>query len=331
MRDAVITRISAPEACAALWQAHRPDARLLDVWPLRHALATHYGITPLFLCAPSGGAILPAGLRGETVVFYGGRIYAERNGFCGSEAGADLILAQLANESRPIRLLNWQNDPLPVLASAQRAWDVPYNQYWEFPTFADLDTYLSTRNKGFRKDFAYAVRRFEIVTHATADGQTFLSDAENLMLRTDQAFAARGRASIYKTDVDRAAILLTLRYFAAQGQLIWISVRYRAALVGLAAIVDDGLDPGLYLLNLYDPSINDVSAAVLNGVVRYACSRAIGLDGLRGAFGLKPRYGFAPRPAYALVHDADWCITPPADLPDDERMRLYGRDFCRSA
>ena len=331
MRDTVITRINAPEACAALWQAHRPDARLLDVWPLRHALAVHYGVKPFFLCAPDGGAILPAGLRGETVVFYGGRIYAERNGFCGLQTGADLIFSWLASESRPVRLLSWQHDPLPTLVGAQRIWDVPYNQYWELPAFVDLDTYLATQGKGFRKDFAYAARRFEIVAHAAAEGETFLSDAESLMLLTDEAFASRGRASIYKDDADRAAVLLTLRHFVAREQLIWISVRYRGVLVGLAAIVDDGLDPGLYLLNLYDPSINDVSAAALNGVVRYACDRAIGLDGLRGAFGLKPRYGFVPRPAYALVRDADWRVVPSIDLPNDERIRLYGRDFCRSA
>lgn len=303
---------------------------MLDVWPLRHALATHYGVTPLFFCTPENETILPAGLRGETIVFYGGRIYAERNGFCGSLAGADMILAHLARESRPVRLLNWQNDPLPFLAGAQHAWDVPYNQYWELPAFTDLDTYLAAHSKGFRKDFAYAARRFEIDIHTATEGQAFLPDAEDLMLRTDQAFAARGRASIYKNDLDRAAILLTLRHFSTQEQLIWVSVRYQAALVGLAAIADDGSDPGLYLLNLYDSSINDVSAAVLNGAVRYACGRAIGLDGLRGAFGLKPRYGFVPRPAYALVRDTDWRITPPADLPDDERIRLYGRDFCRS-
>jgi hypothetical protein len=96
--------------------------------------------------------------------------------------------------------------------------------------------------------------------------------------------------------------------------------------VGLGVLVETA-DEFIFLMNLYRAKPTSVSNAMLLGVARYALESGLRLDAMRGAFGLKARYGFRPQPRYAVVNDPAWKVRPQTDLQSDALLALYGRPF----
>jgi hypothetical protein len=315
-------------ACRDIYAAHEASPHILNRWELRQALAEHFGVSPCFLRSTKHQTVLPLGVVQERITFYGGGIYCERNGFLGPGGGETAILESISQDERTIRLLSWKSDPVGFLPASMSTWDVPYNQYWILPAYDSFDRYLDALSDSRAQHARYLMRRFRIETIVSPDLRVWMPMIDGMMEQTVAAFRRRGHASVYEDGKVRKAIELTIRICAEPGALIITSVMQDNKRVGLGVTLrEPAADKCVYLLNLYSAEVNDASAAVLLSVINYACDGRMSVDGLRGAFGLKKKYGFLPRSSYALVRDPRWRVQSQTDLSDAELRTLYGREF----
>jgi hypothetical protein len=306
---------------------------LFNDWVLRKALADLDGIAPQFLQDEECGTILPLGLDGDTIVFYGGRFYNERNGFIGPAGGEQRLLAWLAGSSRPFRLLGWDRDPIRFLDSGHVLWDVPYNQNWALDPPPSFDAYQAGFSESRQRNNRYLVRRYVdtgCVAAEFPDMGDLWSLIETFMGHTAEGFAARGKHSIYEDAGYRRVARILIGYLAERDMLRVFELRNDDTLVGLCVAAET---PGelVYLLNLYRRQPSRISNAGLLAMIRYCVGHKLRLDGLRGAFGLKSDYGMKPEPRYALVRDPKWKIRMPTDLSEEATVALYGRRFGAAA
>ncbi len=315
--------------CAGLWCAHGPAETIFDDWEVRSTLARISGVEPHFVVDESTGTVLPTGLIGEDLTFYGGRYYAEWNTFRGLPGGERKLLDWLASSGFQFRLLAWKSDPCPHLPPRRMAWDVPFNQYWLHNPGREFEDAFTALPAKVGKEARYLTRKYTLETAAAP--QAAMGRIEEYMEHTVTSFAKRGASCAYADREARESALSLCRTYAARGALRLIELRYKDADVGLVVLIDDPSNArAVYLLSLYRASPSDISNGATVAVLDYAYKHGREIDGLRGAFTLKRKFGFTPSPSYALVNDGDWIVQPQSDLDSEELRRLYGRAFGRT-
>jgi hypothetical protein len=317
-------------ACEKLWcQASFVDPFFHD-WALRATLAGLCSMEPFFLVNEHTGTILPAGNLAGKLYFFGGLRYNERNGFFGRPGGEREIFDYLEREKLRFRFLSWQDDPLPYLSFSSRSWDVPYNQYWMLSGFQSFKQYLAHFPEGRRKQYQYFDRKFLADAKLYTDGRFSEIEGriEAFFDHTIESFRKRNKSCMYEDAQFRKSVSAVLAHFHQKGMLRLIGLTYKSEEVGWAVFAEDSRSSqAVYLLNLYKESPANVSIAALLSIIQYCTDRGLLLDGMRGAFALKPRLGFRPAPSYALVKDDTWRVRAPDDLSQSELLALYKRDF----
>ena len=143
-----------------------------------------------------------------------------------------------------------------------------------------------------------------------------------------RSFKKRGRQFQYEHHTRRQVLKICLQEFIQHASLWSLSVKFEGRLVGVGLMVEQAaVGEAVYFANFYRSTPNNVSGAVIISVIEHAIDRGLILDGIRGGFRLKPRYGFQPEPAYAVVNDSNWEVRLNNDLTKKEICDLYGRDF----
>lgn len=301
--------------CAALWRSPSPEWCLLQDWALRLKLAEAIGMQPYFMV--SGGTVLPLGLFNDKLWFWGGPRYCERNGFIGERGNEREIMSALRDSSHQFRLLSWEVDPLPHVPHDCLRWDVPFNQYWEIDEYASENDWFCSLSEGECKSFNYLERKFAptVIGHANIDT---INDF------IDHTIEARGGKSAHAAN--RVATMLTVMHLMEAGKARFLFCTYQSQVVGVGVFaVDEDRGEAVYLLNLYKKSPAKVSNCITMAIVKWCIMNGLRLDGMRGAFSLKPRVGYRPRPSYALVNDPEWKTQAKTDLPAADLILLYGR------
>ncbi|MEE2996011.1 MAG: hypothetical protein VX700_02610 [Pseudomonadota bacterium] len=321
--------ITDPDQCERLWLDSRDIALPFGDWSLRMGAARMSDITPYFLRHVATGTVLPLGLAGDMAVFFGGKVYSERNGFLGPSGGEADILEALVETGRSFRLLSWVCDPVALTSSAMAAFEVPYNQFWIADPFHDMEAYSQSRLEAKHvKEFRYLQRKFTYIDLVPENWVECAEKIETYIKLTMQSFAKRNAHSVYSDEVARAIILETCKNAFARNALRMTELEYNEECCGLAVFIDEcEAERATYLLNLYAPSPSDISNGVICAVIRYASASGKPVDGLRGSFTLKKKFGFRPEPAFALVRDPNWIVKPQSDLSPSEILTLYGRPF----
>lgn len=317
-------------ACAELWQRYRPSASIHHDWQLRYAMASQAGIRPMFFVDDEAGTVLPSGIDSQLVRFYGGRFYTELNGFIGPTGGERRIFTHLDSCHPSFRLLSWQSDPAPYLDPNLRRWDVPYQEYWSLPVLRSFDAYLDQFAPTERKDIAYLLRRFvdDSVVHTFDSGIAAEKLIAPFIDHTIQSFQRRGKSCVYEDPTFRSVATILLDCLAKSGCLRVLELRNGGEPCGLVVFADnEAANEIVYYFNLYKPRPSGISNAGLLGLIFHAVKCGRRLDGMRGSFGLKKRYGLKPHPSYAIVRDPLWKIGGSADLDAAEKKQLYGRPF----
>lgn len=321
----MISVIRDPRKCAQLWTARARQWNLLTDWDLRQHLAKFYSIEPHFIMHETTGTVLPAGIREGKLQFYGGLHYCERNGFIGSPGGENDVFSYLREVGLKIRLLSWQEDPVQFLPPDLRSWDVPFNQYWEISRPRSFATHLSHLPRSISKEFSYLVRRYR---PTLADPHRLLGLIDSFIDHTIDSFARRGSRCAYSDTEFRKMTMEVAEFWHSREALGAIILRTGGEEVGLGVFAEDRYrSETLFFLNLYKPIPSNISNCAALAVIEYACERGARLDGMRGAFSLKPRYGYSPAPSYALVHDPTWVVRTQTDLSSEALLALYRRPF----
>lgn len=297
-------------------------------WDLRCELAGVYGVEPYFLISRDHGTILPAGISDGTVVFFGGLHYNEYNSFIGPGGGERDILAYLEQAGGNFRLLSWSRDPFEFLTPDQTVWDVPYNQYWHLPAPSVFSDICGGLSRGRARDVGYLRRRFGVKSVESKSGIPPEPVLSSFVDWTIASFEKRGMSTVFKNPRHQLAMEILLNKLAAAGQLRSVIISYDEAPVGLGIFsVDPQYKRANYLFNLYRSEPNSVSTAVLLAIIDACSGKDLIIDGMRGAFTLKPRFGFQPKPSYALVRDPTWVVKPSTELSEKRLENLYGRQF----
>ncbi len=319
------------QSCRSLWEANQEEALPFGDWELRAYGAETSEITPYFLRHKELETLLPLGLSGDGVVFFGGKIYSERNGFIGPSGGEAELLELLISSDRNFRLLSWEIDPLGLKFDLVADFEVPYNQFWIADPFPDLESYVSSRlQTKYLKEFHYLQRKFDYTDVSPRDEQECTELIDMFIDFTVQSFAKRNARSVYQDELARRIILKTCLKAYEENALKLTMLSYKSEPSGLAVFIDKkSAKRATYLLNLYASSPSDVSNGVTCAVIQYACRSGKPVDGLRGAFTLKKKFGFRPEPSFALVRDPSWIVRPQSDLSPAEIASLYGRPFGR--
>jgi hypothetical protein len=317
------------EECKNLWTKSHNELLPFGNWSLRVRAAEVSKVRPFFMRHRSIGTVLPLGLSDGKVVFYGGKVYSERNTFLGPKGGESDLFGALIDTGRPFRLLSWNSDPLKLAGTSVLKYEVPYNQFWIVDPFPDVEVYLDNRLQSKHiKEFRYLLRKYEYNDLNPRTAAECLKILERFIELTMESFAKRNAVSIYQESSARGIILATCMKAYEENTLRMTVLEYKSKPCGLAVFVDDERAArATYLLNLYAPSPSDISNGVTCAVIRYACSRGKAVDGLRGSFTLKKKFGFRAEPSFALVRDSTWIARPQSDLSPSEVQTLYGRSF----
>lgn len=315
-------------ACGELWLTSLKPTTIFRHWKLRSELAGVYGVEPYFLISRDHGTILPAGISDGTVVFFGGLHYSEYNDFIGPGGGEQDIFAYLEETSCNFRLLSWNRDPFEFLTPAQTLWDVPYNQYWHLPAPSVFSDICESLSRSRAKDVRYLRRRFSVETVESESGLPPESVLASFVEWTIESFEQRGMSTVFGNARHQLAMEILLGQLSAERQLRSVIVSYLEEPVGLGIYsVDSQNMRANYLFNLYRNEPNSVSTAVLLAIIDACSGTGLVIDGMRGAFTLKPRFGFQPKPSYALVRDPAWTVKPSTELSEECLADLYGRQF----
>jgi hypothetical protein len=226
------------------------------------------------------------------------------------------------------------DDSLPYLPDGGLKWEVPFNQYWELPAFDSFETYregLSKKINGVRRraDFDTILARFEPAKVETADWPSAGPLIREFISHSRENFKQRARKSAYEDEIFVSATMEVCRYFASSGMLRTVEICTSAGPVGLGVFIEDVSKNRvvnlLQLMRSGDGIPARLAEAILISVIRHCTNRGLSIDTGRGAFAIKPRYGFAPTRAYALVRDLAWQVMPSTDLTEDQLLELYGR------
>lgn len=316
-----------PQRCGDLWVAHRRGLPF-DDWELRCALAESYGIKPAFFIDELAESVLPCGKAHGALCFFGGEKYSELNHALGPPGSVTAPLEAAIDSEEVVRLLSWDQDPLEGTGPKLQPFDVPYNQYWVIRPAADLAGYAARLPRKTEKELHYLSRKFAFEETAPSQWQALEGHIMRLLAETSSAFAKRNRRFALDDERHRVAALSICETAFRRNALHVIDVIYRGSAVGACVIVDDpDSREAVYLLNLYQPTPSDASNGVTLAAIDYAIARQRRVNGLRGAFTLKRKYGFVPEPSYALVKDPRWQVSKQTDLNEEELRALYGRDF----
>lgn len=315
------------DSCGGGWSLDRRGLPFLD-WETRCAVASIYGVAPRFLLDEATGTVLPLGTSGQTRVFFGGLRYSECNGFLGPLAGRQVVLEAALNEPGDITLLALTSDVFALLDGPSRLLDVPFNQYWIVPPGFDLALHLATLHEAARKEVDYLLRKFTFETVTLNHWPSAREVITRFVALTAGSFARRGRSSFLDDPHNLKAALTVCEHAARAAALGAVEIRYRGEIVGLCIIVDDpACHEAVYLISLCGSAPSKVSNAVTLAPMIYAGRTGRRVNGMRGAFSLKKKYGYVAEPAFALVRSASWQIRPQVDLTHDELIALYGREF----
>lgn len=323
--SAPVSVVRDPAVCRTLWHSGPTLAYMpFRDWDIRCELAAFDGMQLHFIVHQETGTTLPLGEKNGKLFFFGGMRYAERNGFVGGTGGEHAIFEFLRDGPKPIRLLSWVHDPAPFLPAQCRHWDVPFNQFWtvdKATTFADHVVNLAP---GHSQEFQYLERKFKprVVTEG------FAELVDRFLEPTIEAFAKRNHTCAYADTTFMARARLFIAALERMGLLRAMVASYGGEDLGVVLFTEDAAaKESVYLLVLYKPAPSKVSNCLVLAMTKHCLDLGLTLDGMRGAFTLKPRYGLKPRPSFAVVNDPSWTIEPQTDMPPHELLALYGRPF----
>ncbi|MGQ0671753.1 MAG: hypothetical protein ACT4N2_02570 [Hyphomicrobium sp.] len=313
--------------CGDLWCQWR-KGHPFDDWELRCKLAAIYGIEPRFYISLDGKAVLPCGARGNETVFFGGARFSENNGILGDFGGGEALLGSVIASGAEFSLINWCRDPFPLLSPAARAFDVPYNQYWILESDLVMEAILARVDASAGREMEYILRKFSFEIVVPGRWDEAWSTLTDMFSRTSQVFSDRGRTFALDEALNRSAAEAVCSDAFRSGCLVFIEVGYRGGLAGLCVMIDDPRNSeAIYLLNLCGSTPSKVSNAVAIAPIVYAARTGRRVNGLRGAFTVKKKYGYRPEASYALVRSEAWQIKPQTDLSAQELHALYARPF----
>jgi hypothetical protein len=330
----MIKVIEKPGKCSKLWKKYCNERSIFYDWEYKKICSDAFSLSPFFILNKKHDTLLPCGMVNDSLQFWGGTFYNDKNRVFGNIAGLGEIFDFINKENFRFRLLPWDIDPYPYLPDSMKSTDIPYDQYWMLNRdhAMSYDGYMSRLDKSVNDKANYLGRKFASnirISHVQkSELNAFFQSLDELFVKQCRTFAARGKKSIYEGQIFREVIKEILEYVAYKHELEQFAFRDAGAIEGLGITINNKtIKQTVYFVILYSQAKSNISNALFVNVIKKTLERGFSLDSMRRSFTLKKKYGLEPVASFALTNDPAWNVIKPVDIDEDEYRKLYGRCY----
>ncbi|WP_201352015.1 hypothetical protein [Hydrogenimonas urashimensis] len=280
-----------------------------------------------------GREIVPLVIKDNLVTFYGGSQFNHANFLPENPELINSTIRYLMKHHRHFRLTSITNDIFPLLEKAHMRFDVPYPPEWHYEKgeIFHPETFIS-RLQGYkiRRSFKYAFNKKKGYSFQTLAFDQFHTLFPKLVQKHIEYFKERGLESAWEGKEN--LLFSILEYFEKNMHLLIRYISHRGNPAALYTIVYSEKEMILYFGGSLNKDDHYISKIWYYDMLEQATTIADRLqiptiNALRGNFANKRRFGFTPRPLYALVNDPEWEIRKDPNIREEEYENLYGRAF----
>jgi hypothetical protein len=330
----MIKVIEKPSKCSKLWKKYCKEKSIFYDWEYKKIFSDAFSLVPFFILNKKHDTLLPCALMGDTLHFWGGIFYNDKNRVFGNIEGLGEIFDFINKENFIFRLFQWDIDPYPCLPECMKSTDIPYDQYWMLnrSNAMSYDAYLAGLDKTVYKKTTYMKRKYkeniEISTIQKSELNVFLRSLDELFDKQCRTFAARGKKSLYEGHGYREVMKEILEYAVSRYEVEQYAFRDSGAIEGIGLTINNNaIKQTVKYLVLYSQAKSNISGTLSIHVIQRTLERGFSLDSMRRSFTLKKMYGLKPVACYALTNDPTWNVIKPVDIDEDEYRKLYGRSY----
>ena len=281
--------------------------------------------------------ILPMVLKDGVATFYGGKISNEYNFIPRNKYLLNESINYLLTENIQFKLLSIKNEIYDILESNKKVFDVPFNLNWVYENIIDynfeslIEPMKQKKRTRLRKWYSLIGNEYKFVT---IDKAKFLSDMERILKKQIDSFHGASKNSGWFGNEE--LFFKIMHHFANKYDLF---IRYLIKdneEVGMYMFVVDDKSIVIYFAGYFDREDHKITSLIyldkLEMANKISSERKIEIvDALRGSFTYKRRFGFTPKPLYALVNHNSWKVEFSDDLSVEEYHQLFKRNFgCES-
>ncbi|MFW3405397.1 GNAT family N-acetyltransferase [Aliarcobacter butzleri] len=266
--------------------------------------------------------VIPLVIKDSLVSFYGGIHYNEYNNLPQDKQLVNFVLNYLKEHNLEFRLLSIRDDYYDILDDEQI--DVPYGANWEIkdvPSYS-LEDVLSQHNSKERNNLLRCIKKqdeYEIYL------ENDFSDLEKILRAMSDYF--KNRNISFGWNFKEKLFIELIHYFKKNFNLTYKVLKKSNYIHGVYILIYNDNEV-IYFFGGPLLRDNNISTLIYNDLLKEVKQLNIKkLDAMRGSFGYKKKFGFKPKPLYALVSDNRWNKMLDSDFSIEEYNKLFNRNI----
>ncbi|MCK5539084.1 MAG: hypothetical protein KAI79_19840 [Bacteroidales bacterium] len=302
---------------------------ILDSYGYKKILNSHYN-PDAYLFFVDGKDIIPLVIKNNLVTFYGGTQHNHINSLPNNKVLLNDMLSYLKKEEFCFQLTSIKKDYFSLLEESNKYFDVPYPVEWHYKQVQHYDevNLFEASSKNMKKCFKRIANRIQDYTFTTLTFIEFKAQFNVIIKKHIHYFSERGIESVWKDD--KYLLLKILTYFNKEENLFIRLVKLKQDMVGIYILVYNNKEMIFYFISSLKKDNNDISQIMYLDKLQIAKQIATKttitqLNGLRGGFTNKTKFGYMPVPLYALVNDDNWIVQTDSDIDPESYESVYGR------
>ena len=301
---------------------------IFDSYGYKNILNTHYD-PDAYLFFVDGEDVIPLVVKNNLVTFFGG---TQHNVHTLPNNGPLLnsMLSYLKKENYRFHLSSIIKDYFDLLEESNKYFDVPYPVEWHYKQVQhyDIENILEGLSGKKRRRIKYLMNKSQNYTFTTLTFTEFKAQFSLLIKKHINYFSERGKETFWK---GKENLLLELLTFLNKEENLFIRlVKLKQDMVGIYILVYNNKEMIFYFISSLKKDNNDISQIMYLDKLQIAKQIATKttitqLNGLRGGFTNKIKFGFMPVPLYALVNNDNWIVQTDSDIDPESYESVYGR------
>jgi len=274
----------------------------------------------LFFCLDED--IIPLVIKDNLVSFYGGFHYNEYNTLPNNKTLLNFAIKYMNDKKLSFRLLSIKSDYIEILD--EEKYDVPYGANWEVDS---IDTYnlasiLESYNSKKRNKILQPIRKKNEYTFKIYYDFEYIQEILNLssdyFKNRSIAFGWDGKENLFNS---------IIKYFKEYFDTFFKIIYKNNIMHGVYLLIYQE-NEAVYFFGGPLTNDNNISTIIYEDIVQECRRLNINkLDAMRGSFGYKKKFGFQPKPLYALVGDKNWNKVLDSDFSIEEYNELFNRNI----
>ena len=313
--------------CHKTIQNHKNS--IFDSYGYKNILNRHYD-PDAYLFFVDGEDVIPLVVKNNLVTFFGGTRFFNVHTLPKNGPLLNSMLSYLKKENYRFHLSSIIKDYFDLLEESNKYFDVPYPVTWHYKQVQhyDIENILEISSKNRRKSLKRIMNKIQDYTFVTLSFSEFESQFSLLIEKHSNYFSERRKETYWKGNEDFLLKLLT--YFNEEENLFIRLVKLKQDIVGIYILVYNNKEMIFYFgssLKKDDHYISQIMYFDMLEIAKKIATKTTitQLNGLRGGFTNKIKFGFMPVPLYALVNNDNWIVQTDSDIDPESYESVYGR------